>query len=89
MLLDFQFKSYKFLRSYGQSEAGRKDAFEITQLLQKKGVEQLEMMPQKRIPEAALSVYVYNLKYRSQGLLPKRWNTIVGKRTGYLLIYDD
>jgi hypothetical protein len=58
------------------------------QLLQKKGTEQLEMMPQKRIPEAALSVHVCKPKYRSQGHSPKRWKAIVGKRTNYLLLYD-
>jgi len=34
------------LRSYGQSVARTKDAFETKQLLQKKGIEQLEMMSQ-------------------------------------------
>ena len=60
----------------------------MKQLLQKKGTEHLEMMPQKRIPEAALSVHVHvcNPKYRSQGPIPKRWKTVAGKRTDYLLI---
>jgi len=66
------------------SVARRKDAFQMKQLLQKKVIEQLEMMPQNRIPEAALSVH----PYRSQGRLPKRWKTIVGKETNCQLIYD-
>lgn len=59
----------------------------MKQLLQKKVTEQLEMMLQKRIPEAALSVHVCNPKYRYQGRPPKRWKTIVGKGTNYQLIY--
>jgi len=46
------------------SVARRKDAFQLKQLLQKKVIEQLEMMPQERIPEAALSVHVCHLNYR-------------------------
>jgi len=59
----------------------------MKQLLQKKGREQLDLMPQKGIPEAALSVHVCNPKYRSQGRPPKRRKTTAGKRTNYLMIY--
>jgi hypothetical protein len=83
--LDFQFKScYIFLRSYGQFVARRKDAFEMKLHLQKKGRERLEIMPQKRIPEAALSIHVCNPKYSTQGRPPKTLKTIAGKRTNYL-----
>jgi hypothetical protein len=59
----------------------------MKQFLQKKGTEQLDLKPQKGMPEAALSVHVCNPKYRSQGRPPKRRKSIAGKRTNYLMIY--
>ena len=77
----FSFQKFLYIvRSKGQSVARRKNAFEMKQISQKKGLEQMLRMLQKRIPKAALSVHMYNLKDIFQGCPPQRWNNFVWKR---------